>query len=325
MRQRKLLELLSDGQFHSGEDLAKILGMSRTGVWKHIKSLESLGVEIYSVRGRGYRVPGGLDLIDQKSLMCELDRLPLQGVFEQRELYLQTGSTNELALQALRKGVNKGLYIAEQQTAGRGRRGRQWISPFASGIYFSIAWRFRCGVNELDGLSLVVGLAVKRVLDKMGIQQVEVKWPNDLLVQGRKLAGVLIEVQGDTSIESQLVIGVGVNTGLAEQHASAITQPWVDIKQQRVELSRTQLLIDILLELVTMLDLFEKQGFAYFQREWMAADHFKGQAVQVQTGADSFITGIAQGVNTLGALQLETNEGMRTLHGGEVSLRRLSE
>lgn len=323
MTQRKLLELLSDGQFHSGQHLGDHIGISRTGVWKQIKALEELGLEVYSIRGRGYRIPGGVDLIE---LQHFVDQLPVDvaKMFDEQELHLQTGSTNELALNALRKGVNRGIYIAEQQTEGRGRRGRRWVSPFASGVYFSLAWRFRCGVNELEGLSLVVGLAVKRVLDRADVKNVNVKWPNDLLINGSKLAGVLIEVQGDTSIESQLVIGVGINAFISQGMAEAIDQPWADIKQQGIELSRTDLLAQVVIELVDILKKFEAQGFAVFRDEWMAGDIFYQQPVKVQTGADAFIAGIAKGVSETGALLLETEQGLRNIHGGEVSLRGLS-
>lgn len=322
MTQRKLLELLADGQFHSGQTLGDSIGISRTGVWKQIKALEEFGLEVYSIRGRGYRIPGGVDLV---SLSGFLDQLPadVAELFDQKELHLQTESTNELALNALRKGVNRGIYIAEQQTAGRGRRGRRWVSPFASGVYFSLAWRFRCGVNELEGLSLVVGLAVKRVLDNAGVQQVNVKWPNDLLMNGAKLAGVLIEVQGDTSIESQLVIGVGINAFMPQNMAENIDQPWADIHQQGISLSRTELLSRVVTELVAILKQFEVEGFSSFRDEWMAGDIFYQQPVRVQTGANAYISGIAKGVSDTGALLLQTEEGLRNIHGGEVSLRGL--
>ncbi len=323
MTQTTLLNLLSDGQFHSGQYLAEHIGISRTGIWKQIKALEALGLEVYSIRGRGYRIPGGLDLIDMDKLIAQLAK-PTAELIEERELHLQTESTNELAIDALRKGVNRGIYIAEQQTAGRGRRGRKWVSPFGSGIYFSLAWRFRCGVNELEGLSLVVGLAVKRVLDRIGVAGVQVKWPNDLLIQGAKLAGVLIEVQGDTAIESQLVIGIGINAALSKDNASSIDQPWVDIKQQGVAFTRTDLLAHVINELVPLLKEFELEGFQRFRDEWTQGDIFFEKPVRVQTGADRYITGIAKGVSETGALLLETEEGVRHLHGGEVSLRGLA-
>lgn len=320
MTQHKLLTLLADGQFHSGQQLGDYLGISRTGVWKHVRMLEGLGLEVYSVRGRGYRIPGGIDLLSIQELNAQL-RPDVASLFEEQILKIKTESTNELALNALRNGVHRGIYIAEQQTAGRGRRGRQWISPFASGIYFSLAWRFRVGVTALEGLSLVVGLAVKRVLDRAGIQNVGVKWPNDLLINGRKLAGILIEVQGDTSIESQLVIGIGINAVLSKESAAFIDQPWADIQQQGVTLSRSALLADVINELTEVLKQFEQDGFQCFRDEWIAADVFRNQVVRVQTGIEAFMTGTAIGVNETGALLLKTDDGVRTLHGGEVSLR----
>lgn len=323
MTRYELLKRLADGQFHSGRELGECLGISRTAVWKQIRALEELGLEVYCVRGRGYRIPGGVDLLDVQCL--EVLLLPqVRQRLEQLQLQLTTGSTNELALEGLRHGVHGALYMAEQQTQGRGRRGRRWISPFASGLYFSIAWRFRCGVAALEGLSLVVGLALKRVLDAAGFQQVGVKWPNDLLVAGRKLAGVLIEVTGDTAVESQLVIGIGINAALSDDVSGAIDQPWADLRQQGVPIQRTDLLAALLNELVPVLSQFESEGFGHFRDEWMSADVFRHQPVRVQTGADAYLTGIAAGVNESGALLLQTEQELRTLHGGEVSLRGLS-
>jgi BirA family biotin operon repressor/biotin-[acetyl-CoA-carboxylase] ligase len=315
-----LLTLLADGAFHSGRELGEALKISRTAVWKQIKLLEAMGLEVFSIRGRGYRIPGGVDLI-------ELDRLnSLLGatssiLLDEVDLRLCTGSTNELALEGLRRGVHRALYVAEQQTAGRGRRGRQWISPLASGLYFSLAWRFRCGVTALEGLSLAVGLALKRVLDRAGYRDVGVKWPNDLLVGGKKLAGVLIEVTGDTAVDSQLVIGIGLNTGLRDAEADAIDQQWSDLHQQGLAMNRTELLAALLIELIPVLQEFERNGFKAFRDEWLAADIFRNQPVRVQTGVEAYITGIAAGVTDTGALLLQTEQELRTLHGGEVSLR----
>ena len=320
MTKYSLLTLLADGAFHSGRELGEALQISRTAVWKQIKALETLGLEVFSIRGRGYRIPGGVDLLDAdrlNNLLGSVSSMQLDEV----DLRLSTGSTNELALEGLRRGVHRGLYVAEKQTAGRGRRGRQWVSPFASGLYFSLAWRFRCGVTALEGLSLVVGLALKRVLDRAGYRDVGVKWPNDLLVGRKKLAGVLIEVTGDTSVESQLVIGIGLNTGLRDAEADTIDQQWSDLHQQGLSLNRTELLSALLIELVQVLQDFESNGFRAFRAEWLAADVFRSQPVQVQTGVEAYATGIASGVSESGALLLLTDQGMRTLHGGEVSLR----
>lgn len=320
MTRHSLLTLLADGAFHSGRELGDALKISRTAVWKQIKLLEAMGLEVFSIRGRGYRIPGGVDLIELNRLN-ELLGSSASILLDEVDLRLCTGSTNELALEGLRRGVHRALYVAEQQTAGRGRRGRQWISPLASGLYFSLAWRFRCGVTALEGLSLAVGLALKRVLDRAGYRNIGVKWPNDLLVEGKKLAGVLIEVTGDTAVESQLVIGIGMNTGLKDAEAETIDQQWSDLNQQGLAMNRTDLLAALLIELIPVLQEFEHNGFKVFRDEWLAADIFRNQLVRVQTGAAAYITGIAAGVTETGALLLQTEKELQVLHGGEVSLR----
>lgn len=324
MTVRSLLSILADGKFHSGSELGEHLGISRSAIWKHIRRLEEAGIEIYSVKGRGYRIPGGLDLLDLEEV-----RLHLQSDVEKNlgslSLELISSSTNEIAMQACQKGDCHGsLYIAEQQTAGRGRRGREWVSPFARNLYFSLVWRFEQGVGALEGLSLLVGLSLVKAMENLGVQGVKVKWPNDLLVAEKKLAGILVEVNGEASGQCQVVIGVGLNIDMPESADESIGQPWVDLAAiTDTSFSRSRVLAEVLNELASGLDKFSDYGFAPMIEEWQSYNAHQDQEVELLT-AKGVVTGVCRGVDPSGALILETEKGKELFFGGEVSLRSAS-
>lgn len=202
-----ILNLLADGQFHSGEELGELLNVSRAAVWKHLQKMESLGIQIQSVKGRGYCIESGLDLLCAnkiKNIAPCIDQFNLR-----LELFSSIDSTNSYLLR--HSDLAGRICVAELQTQGRGRRGRAWVSPYAQNVYLSIGWGFDGGVAVIEGLSLAVGVAIAHALQKQGVSGIELKWPNDVLYCGKKLAGILIEMVGDPSGYCQVVIGVGVN------------------------------------------------------------------------------------------------------------------
>lgn len=321
MIDERLLSALSDGTFHSGQALGKELGISRTAVWKQIKLLEDLGVEIYSIRGRGYRIPGGLDLLCEKEIVTGCDETVSSGL---RSLRLErvTDSTNLMAMRDVQSGDAHGtLYLSEYQSAGRGRRGRTWVSPFACNLYFSLVWRFSDGVAGLEGLSLVVGLSLAKALSGATGTPVQMKWPNDLLINNRKLAGILLEMHGDASGECQVVIGVGINIAMPEQTDDKIDQPWVNL--QSGSISRNQLMSTILNALVPDLETFRSDGFEAFRDQWHEYHAFQNQEVSLFHGSNE-TRGRCIGVDSRGALGIELDDGVSWYHAGEVSVRKHS-
>ncbi|WP_428036926.1 bifunctional biotin--[acetyl-CoA-carboxylase] ligase/biotin operon repressor BirA [Amphritea sp.] len=315
-----LLAVLADGKFHSGQALGKALGVSRSAIWKQIKSIEESGLEIYSVKGRGYRIPGGLDLLNRELIDDALDS-DVSGKLRLIDIDLAIPSTNAKAMAAVYQDGHGSLYLAEQQTAGRGRRGRNWASPFASNLYFSLTWQFSNGAAALEGLSLAVGVALIRGLTRFGINDVDVKWPNDLLWRGRKLAGVLLEMSGDAAGDCFVVIGVGINVNMPEAAAESIDQPWVDLQQVLgVAPSRNRLLAGLMNELVPVLEQFSDEGFVSFREEWQAANAHRNQVISLNLGNRQQL-GICRGVDQSGALLLEAEGKLEAFHGGEVSVR----
>ena len=320
MKLNKLLSLLADKKFHSGEVLGAALGVTRTSVWKQLHKLEELGVKIDSVRGKGYRLPATVELLAKEKISAELSdsaKLLLNNI----EIYFSVDSTNTCAMRHAQKGANGVICLAEQQTAGRGRRGRQWVSPFANNVYLSLCWQFQGGAAQLEGLSLAVAVAVTQALDVCGVENIKVKWPNDLLWNGCKLAGILLEMTGDATGACQVVVGIGINVDMSNIVIDGIDQPWIDISQiTKKTMSRNKIAGKVIDKLLLALDQFQKEGFTPFRKDWLAKDAYAEQHI-ILTTASQNVVGIEKGVNEHGALCVETAQGMQYFHGGEVSVR----
>lgn len=315
-----LIELLADGRFHSGERLGEHLGVSRAAVWKRLKKLEQLGLYCERVRGKGYRLAGGLDLLDRSRIQRSLD-----GAAAQVPLTLsrQTVSTNTDLLEALRGGAAAPrAALAEFQSGGRGRRGRRWVSPYGCSLYLSLAWPFRGGAAQLEGLSLAVGAVLAELLAEEGLAaDIGLKWPNDVLVRGRKLAGILIELAGDVDDRCIAVIGVGVNGALGEDHGDFIDQAWTDLQRELGRMpDRNRLAGRLISRLVEMLSTFASQGFSVMRPLWSKWDLCRGKQVRVLVG-ERVTQGLALGVTDKGGLRVAVDGDEQVFYGGEVSLR----
>ncbi|NHO89242.1 bifunctional biotin--[acetyl-CoA-carboxylase] ligase/biotin operon repressor BirA [Pseudoteredinibacter isoporae] len=313
-----ILNVLADGEFHSGEELGQAMGVSRTAVWKHLHKLDELGLELTSVKGRGYCLAGGLDLLNQENILRQMES-GAADLVSKFEIFHSIESTNSYLLTG---GDHGHVCMAERQLAGRGRRGRNWISPFARNIYLSVSWTFQGGAQALEGLSLAVGVAVAEAIASHGVEGVQLKWPNDVLHQGRKLGGILLEMSGDVSGECKLVLGIGLNVDMPREPSEEIEQAWVDLKQLGFNGSRNDLAAAILQRVMPMLASYDKGGFGEYRDRWQALDAFFGQPVYVSS-AQQRTEGVANGVAESGALRLLVNGVEQHFSGGEVSLRLL--
>lgn len=312
---RDLLHLLQDGQFHSGESIGRALGISRAAVWKRLQLLEAeLGLSIYRVRGRGYRLASAMSLLDAAAIEAQALELGWSCSF-----YESLDSTNAEALRQLAEGVSAPLLvIAEAQEGGRGRRGRVWASPFGENLYYSLGLRLESGY-PLDGLSLTVGLAVQRALAAMGVD-VGVKWPNDLLVGGRKIAGILLELSGEPGGAYQLVIGIGINVNMLPGRVD-IDQAWTSLRAECGHLvDRTVLAVALGRSLRDYLVRHEREGFAGLREEWEAAHVWQGLDGRLSAGVKC-TDGRILGVDNQGALRFEVAGRELQFSGGELSLR----
>ena len=312
-----LIQLLADGHFHSGEELALQLNVSRTAVWKRLKKLSALGLAVESVKGRGYRLSQPLELLNKELIEHHLPESS-QAVIDQLMLLSLIDSTNSHLLGKAKSNhisSKANVCLAEYQSGGRGRRGRQWVSPYGSNLYLSIDWQFDGGVAALEGLSLAVGVVIVRALSSFDLSDVSLKWPNDILMDGEKLGGVLIEVVGDHAGPCRAVIGVGINVNMPAQDIE-IDQPWVDLKG----VSRNHLAAALIHELIEMLTLFESDGLKEYMKEWQQLDAFKGKMVSVISG-QKMVSGLCCGIADNGALVIDVDGVKQNMHGGELSLR----
>lgn len=325
-KQKQILNLLADGQFHSGTLLAQKLGISRSGVWKQLAGLAELGLHHTAVSGKGYRLEKALELLDESLIIRSLNAeiLPL---IQALEVHDQIDSTNAYLSQLAQKNVPSGtVCFAEHQTAGKGRRGRQWVSPFGSNLYLSILWRFQQGYASTAGLSLAIGVAVIRALQEQQIQPVGLKWPNDIISLGKKLGGILIEVSGESDGPCTVIIGLGLNLYLPETAAEGITQAWTDVSKikPQQEVSRNQLAASLLNHLFTILVDFESVGMAHYLEEWRTYDCLQGQAAILYISERS-LQGIVQGIDENGLLLLQYPDGkVQAFASGEISFSQAS-
>ena len=231
-------------------------------------------------------------------------------------------STNAELMRRLQAGAGGGLVcVAEQQSAGRGRRGRQWVSPFASNLYLSLTGDFPGGAATLEGLSLAVGVAVAEALETFGLRELQLKWPNDILLAGSKLGGVLIETNGNAADSCQAVVGVGVNVCMPRSPAADIDQDWTDVTTALGRNpGRNRLLGAMLNRLLPLMVEYGETGFAHWRERWLSRNAFAGCAVVVHSGGQQ-VAGTMEGVDDSGALLLRAGDTIQTVHGGEVSLR----
>lgn len=312
-----LLNILSDGRFHSGEELSQGLGVSRTAIWKQISKLEQLGLQINAVKGKGYRLADELDLLSLPSIYEHLSDATYE-VFDHIDLHLTTPSTNRLALDAKHAPY---VCLAEMQTAGRGRRGREWVSPFAKNIYLSVAWNFSDQSATLDSLSLCVAVAIAKAMRNLGCEGIGLKWPNDLLYENRKLAGILLEASGELGGKIRVVVGIGLNVAMTEDQGAGISQDWVALKELLpANVTRNEVTAALLDSLAQALPVFEVEGFSAFEDEWRLFDCLVNQEVDLHIGSQ-VVPGIARGVDATGALLIEQSGGIKSYRGGEVSVR----
>lgn len=319
MSDRALLARLCAGPA-SGAELAASLGITRSAVWKRIEALREAGVEVDAQPGRGYALARPLQLLDGDALAASLSpaaRTELAGL----EVLFEIDSTNAEALRQPAPAQGTRAWLAERQTAGRGRRGRAWTSPLAAHVYLSLSRRFDGGVAALQGLSLAVGVAAVQALHSLGYRDVGLKWPNDLLVGSRKLGGILVELRGDAAGPLHVVVGLGLNVAMPPAAAQTIDQPWCDLAGLASQPPSRQAVAAALLDaLLPMLARFEREGLAPWREAWARHDLLAGKAVRVQEGP-RVVEGIALGLADDGALRLRTEAGEHLCHAGEASLR----
>lgn len=317
-----LIKALADGSFVSGQEMGEQLGISRTAISAHIKALINMGLDIFSVTGKGYKLSQPLLLLNKKKILALISTEATTEIIPEVEVHSLIDSTNDYLMRRLPNQLTQGqVCLAEYQSAGRGRRGRQWISPFGSQIYLSMYWSLEEGLSAAMGLSLLSALAVSDAVYAASGIQVQLKWPNDVYIEGVKLAGILIDLEGQALEPSHSVIGIGLNLNMPGKAAEKIDQGWTDLQSHsETKIDRNVLSAALISSLYTRLLQHKKEGLNVMLDEWHAHDVYLNKRVKLHTG-ERVTTGICRGINNQGALLLEVDGQVKPIYGGEVSLR----
>lgn len=318
-----LVDSLASGEWVSGAQLAMAAGVSREALSKRVRKLaREWQLPLETRHGRGYRLKKPLQRLSKKSVQKHLN--PAWRNRLRIDIVPSTGSTNSDLLAAPERDDPQ-LLLAELQTAGRGRRGREWLSPFGANLYLSLGWTFPAWPPQLTTLPLMVGVCCIAALRETGLKQLALKWPNDLRVGEAKLGGILVEQRGEASGPCRVIIGVGINVAMSASQAGSVTQPWVSLEaalaaQGHKLPDRNKLAATVAACLADGCQRFEQDGFEPFAAVWDEMDMTRGRPVSVLTAGDSW-NGIARGINADGALRVETPAGIQLVHAGDVSLR----
>ncbi|MDX1553550.1 MAG: biotin--[acetyl-CoA-carboxylase] ligase [Marinobacter sp.] len=319
MKSRALLGLLADGQVHSGESLATSLGISRTAIWKQVRRAMDEGLRIETIRGKGYRLLTEMDLLDQNQILQGLS-VPRRSAIELMVLDEVDSTNAEIVRRRRESGSGRvPVCIADCQTAGRGRRGRQWQSPRGQNLYLSLGLTFRGSFAMLDGLSLVLGVAVAEALEQQGVPDVGLKWPNDIFLAGSKLAGILVELQGELEEGVvQVVAGIGMNVHMTD--AAGVDQAWASLARALPgrRWCRNEVAASVIESVLGAVDEFAGNGFGDFRERWQNRDIFSGKALVASQGE---LAGTGHGIDDSGNYLISDGDELVKVRAGEISLR----
>jgi BirA family biotin operon repressor/biotin-[acetyl-CoA-carboxylase] ligase len=320
----ELLALLAGGGEVSGAGIANALGITRAAVWKQIEQLRARGLAVHAEAGRGYRLAAPIELLDAARIAAAIashERARVGAI----DVRWQIDSTSSELSRTAESLPMPRACLAEIQSAGRGRRGRRWQMPLAGGIALSFARRFDGGMATLSGLSLVAGIAVLRALADAGIAGAALKWPNDIVANGKKLGGILVELGGDALGPCRAIVGIGINVRIGADEGAAIDQPWIDLAALGAAMpSRNAVAGRVLARLAETLEVFANGGFAAFEQEYARHDALRGREVVIASGSERW-PGIADGVTSRGALRVVREGRVIEVDSGEASVRATGE
>jgi BirA family biotin operon repressor/biotin-[acetyl-CoA-carboxylase] ligase len=318
MKTKVLITRLNDGKIHSGQSLAAEFGVSRTAIWKLVRRALQEGFDIQTVRGRGYHLKGHVDFLDKEIIAKKVESGSSQPVA--LTVIDEIDSTNAEVMRMLAKGERAmPVVTAEAQTAGRGRRGQPWRSPAGENVYLSMGLSLSGGFAAVDGLSLVLGVAVAEALESLGAGSVGLKWPNDIFIDGVKVGVILVELQGELQEGVvHAIVGVGLNVHMT--NGANIDQPWTSLTLSRPELTwdRSAVVASLITSIIGTGEKFQLVGFAGFRDAWQSRDVFFNRELMARDGERQ---GVGQGIDASGNYVLRTDKGDFSVRSGEISLR----
>ena len=320
-KQQYLISRLADGKFHSGESLAQEMGISRAAVWKRIQTLADMQLDIYSVNGKGHRLSQPLEVLNTNTIEENLSIVAQATLADLTVLQVVSSTSEYLHTLLNNQSIHASVVLAEYQNKGKGRRGKEWVSPYASGLCISLGWHFDSTPASYTALSLATGVAVCKSLQGLGIQNVGLKWPNDIVCDGKKLGGILLESRSETAGCSDVVIGIGINVNLPEKSRISIQQAVIDLNEiSQTPVSRNTLSAAVIEELFTMLTQYQQHGFSSCISQWRELDAYKGKEADLILPNET-LKGEILGIDENGLLLMRVNGETCRFSSGELSLR----
>jgi BirA family transcriptional regulator, biotin operon repressor / biotin---[acetyl-CoA-carboxylase] ligase len=317
-----VLGALAPGQPVSGAVLAQTAGVTRAAIWKQVETLRQRGLPIQARVGGGYHLPWPVQLLDEQAIRDELPLVARQHLGA-LEVHWELDSTSSELQRRLPGVPDFSIVLAESQTAGRGRRGKAWISPPGLNVHLSVARHFDAGFARLSGLSLAVGVMVVQALQDLGIHTAGLKWPNDVLAGGAKLAGVLVELSGEFQGPCTAVIGVGLNMRVPDGLRAEAGQPVTDLATLcgGNPPDRNLMVAALIARLMSGLERFEREGFPAFVDDYAQFDLLAGEPLRV-IGAQEEFFGVGAGIDGRGALLVRVGSDLKRVDSADVSVRR---
>jgi BirA family transcriptional regulator, biotin operon repressor / biotin---[acetyl-CoA-carboxylase] ligase len=322
MQPQQILAALATGEALSGSRLAAEAGLTRAAIWKQIETLRHRGVPIESAGSAGYRLPWPIQMLDEASIRADLPAAIARRIGA-LDLHWELDSTSSELQRRGADAADFSIVMAETQTAGRGRRGRSWLSPPGMNLYVSCLKRFDAGFASLSGLSLATGVIVLRALHALGITGPKLKWPNDVLAESGKLAGILVELSGEYQGPCAAIVGIGLNLRLTPALREQAGQPVCDLATltHGAPPDRNRMAAALIASLVEGLHQFEREGFAAFVDDYAEHDALHGVPLRISGAAGEF-DGVGAGIDARGALQVKTAAGMQQIDSADVTVRR---
>ena len=317
---KKILELLQNcPDFISGQELSERFGVSRTAVWKVIRQLEAEGYVIQAVRNKGYRLTAQPDLLTEETIQ---NQIHTEWAGQQLVVFSETDSTNDQAKKLAEEGAGQGLLVvSDSQTAGKGRRGRSWESRMGEGIFMTLLLKPDIAPGNASMLTLVMALAVRAGIRQVTGIDTQIKWPNDIVCDGKKVCGILTEMSAQIDYINYIVVGVGINVSnevFPEEVASTATSLYL---LTGVTCSRAKLISEIMAQFeIYYAQYLQTQDLSGLMNEYNSHLVNRGRSVRVLNPKREY-TGVAHGINQAGELLVQTEDGIMHVSSGEVSVR----
>jgi BirA family biotin operon repressor/biotin-[acetyl-CoA-carboxylase] ligase len=318
---KQLLDLLEKRGFHSGSDLGRILGVSRVAIQKRVANLRAVGLPVSRIPGRGYSLDSGITLLNKDTILSTIDDNN-RSLVSHFELLQSVNSTNEHVSGLEISPGKAAICITESQVSGRGRRGRTWHSSPYRNLLFSISWCFEAWPDAITGLSLAAGIEIVSKLRAIGVSDLMLKWPNDIVSAQGKIGGILIDVRGEANASCRIDIGLGLNIVMAAKDAKNIDQEWSDLESLGYkDIDRNKLAATCINAWIELCKNYAETGFAAYKDLWPDYDAYSDATISVSRDQNEFL-GRVTGVNDAGALLVKAENGqMHLLTDAETSIR----